>query len=100
MDTTDAVDAAIGERVHLWMWRTRVSQMDLAERLEMTQSSLSRKLRGISPWSASEVLRVAQVLEVSVAWVYGEPDAVRPKGLEPLTFWSGVCRTADLALTA
>ena len=48
----DPVDAAIGERLHLWMWRNRINQAELAGRLEMTQSSLSRKLRGVSPWSA------------------------------------------------
>lgn len=90
----DPVEAEIGERLHLWMWRNRVSQADLARLLLMTQSSLSRKLRGVSPWTAGEALRVTRALEVSIGWLYGETEEepARPKGLEPLTFWSVLWR--------
>jgi len=103
----DPVDAVIGERLHTWMWRNRISQVDLAARLGISQPSIGRKLRGESAWSAGELARAAATLGVPVGWFFGEAEDVRPKGLEPLTFWSVLCAETlfrsfaeDLALAA
>lgn len=90
----DPVDAEIGERLHTWMWRNRVPQTGFADVLGISQQSLGRKLRGDSAWSAGELRRAGLVLRVSVGWFFGETEEepVRPKGLEPPTFWSGVWR--------
>ena len=113
------VDAEIGERLHWWMWRNRVSQVEMARQAGMSQPSLGRKIRGATPWLASEIRDLSRAMGKPVGWLYGEDDAdddaVRPKGLEPLTFWSVVCwhawsvtrfatrstpRSDDLALAA
>jgi transcriptional regulator with XRE-family HTH domain len=86
----DPVDVEIGERLHQWMWRNRIAQNGMAERIGMSGPSLGRKLRGESAWSAGELTRAAAALGVPVGWFFGEADDVRPKGLEPLTFWFGV----------
>src|SRR4029079_505062 len=99
----DPVDAEIGERLHTWMWRNRVPQTGFADVLGISQQSLGRKLRGESAWSAGELRRAGLVLRVSVGWFFGETEEepVRPKGLEPPTFWLGVCEHVDdLALVA
>jgi transcriptional regulator with XRE-family HTH domain len=93
------VDAEIGERLHTWMWRHRVSQVDLAARIGISQPSLGRKLRGDSAWTAGELARAAATLKVPVGWFFGEDETVRPKGFEPLTFWFGVCEH-ELGLAA
>jgi hypothetical protein len=84
----DPVDAEIGERLHTWMWRNRVPQTGFADVLGISQQSLGRKLRGDSAWTAGELHRAAVALGVSVGWLFGEDETVRPKGFEPLTFWS------------
>lgn len=86
----DPVDAQIGERLHTWMWRNRIPQTGFADVLGISQQSLGRKLRGDSAWTAGELARAAAALGVPVGWLFGEDESVRPKGLEPLTFWSGL----------
>ena len=80
------IDALIGQRVHHVLWRRKIQQRELAEALGITQSTLSRRLRGESAWFAGDLVALADRLDVSVGWLFGEEDAVRPKGLEPLTF--------------
>lgn len=89
----DPVDVEIGARVHDYLWRNRVPQNSMAPLIGMSQQSLGRKVRGDSAWTAGELHRLARLLRVSVSWLYGETEEepARPKGLEPLTFWSGVC---------
>ncbi|MBA2559950.1 MAG: hypothetical protein H0V07_08695 [Propionibacteriales bacterium] len=64
-------DELIGERVHHEMWRRRVTQLRLADLLGITQSGVSKKLRGERPWFASELLTVADVLGVGLESLYG-----------------------------
>ena len=93
-----ALDSEIGERLHWWMWRNRVSQVDLARQTGMSQPSLGRKLRGSTPWLASEIRDIAAAIGKPISWLYGDiedEDSARPKGLEPLTFWSVVWRAQD-----
>lgn len=63
---TMTTDQAIGERVHAEMWRQRISQARLAELLGITQTAVSRKVRGDRPFFASELVIVAGALDVSV----------------------------------
>ena len=59
-------DVAIGEAVHHEMWRQGVPQSRLAKKLGITQSALSRKVRGRRPFYASEVMAIARELRVPV----------------------------------
>ena len=85
------IDVLIGQRVHHVLWRRKIQQRELAAKLGITQSTLSRRLRGESAWFAGDLVALAETLGVSVGWLFGEDETVRPKGLEPLTFWFGVC---------
>jgi transcriptional regulator with XRE-family HTH domain len=82
------IDVLIGQRVHHVLWRRKIQQRELATTLGITQSTLSRRLRGESAWFAGDLVALADALGVSVGWLFGEEETVRPKGLEPLTFWS------------
>lgn len=59
------VDEIIGERVHAAMWRSRITQKQLAAVLGLDQGSVSRRLRGRAPWRASDVVLAAQLVGVS-----------------------------------
>lgn len=64
MSTTDVL---IGERIHQIMWRQRMTQGQLAARLGLTQTGVSRKIRGERPWFARELLEVAKALNTQVS---------------------------------
>lgn len=59
IDSTDAkkvANAIIGEKIHQLMWRQKRSQKALGELLGVDQGSISKRLRGKTLWSASEVV--------------------------------------------
>jgi transcriptional regulator with XRE-family HTH domain len=58
------IDAQVGERIHTIMWRRRMSQAALAESIGITQSTLSKKLRGTVPMSVFELVSISVVLGV------------------------------------
>lgn len=88
-----SLDVVVGERVHTLMWRTKVSQTALAPKLGLTQGGLSKKLRGERGWSADEIMRVSQIFNASLDYLFGKSesptpgDPVRPEGLEPPALW-------------
>jgi len=55
-----SADDYIGERVSLEMRRRRMSQLETAPMLGMSQSNLSKKLAGQRGWSADEILVVSR----------------------------------------
>lgn len=69
------LDAEIGRRVHLAMWDLKMSQADFSSRVGMSPSSVAKRLRGYLPWSASHLVRAAEVLGTSVAFLVGEDPA-------------------------
>lgn len=56
--------------------RHRVSQRDIADRLGLTQAAVWRRMRGDVPFTASELVEVARLLEVApAALLPSEPAA-------------------------
>lgn len=68
-------DEQIGELVHAEMWRQRVPQVHLARALGITQTAVSRKIRGDRPWSAREVMAAARLLKVPTTALLPRPDS-------------------------
>ena len=64
MSAMSEIDTLIGEAVHRAMWRRRLQQIDVAPLAGMTQSALSKKIRGQRPWSVEDVYRVAWAMDV------------------------------------
>lgn len=62
--------ATIGSNVRAEMARTKVSQAALGEHLNLSQSSVSMRLRGGTPFSAHELGIVARVLGVPIDDLY------------------------------
>ena len=84
------IDELIGEKVHGALWRRRLRQVDLAPALGIDQSALSRKIRGHTSWSASDVLRAADRLGVTMASLLPTDDELEqvdrtpPRGVSAL----------------
>lgn len=79
---TDDLGREVGERIHAVMWRQKMSQTRLAPMLGLSQSVLSRKIRGDVPWWLAEVFTAAQVLGVDVSELVPPvpgPDDDQPK---------------------
>lgn len=53
---------AIGQRVHSLMWNQRITQEALALALGISQTAVSKKVRGKRPWSVDELLAASIVL--------------------------------------
>lgn len=61
-----------------------LEQQDVADALGVARTTVSAWERGVSEPSATNFARWAVVTGQPMEWLAGE--AVRPKGLEPLTF--------------
>lgn len=68
------VETQIGERVHQLMWRRRVLQKELGEHMGISQTTISKKLRGERAFSNAELIAVARFFNVSVATLFGEKE--------------------------
>jgi transcriptional regulator with XRE-family HTH domain len=100
-------DQITGEKVHILMRRRGIQQQALAEVLDLTQTSVSRKILGKRSWTVDELLATAQFLDVPITELLpgdeyapvltGRGRDVRPKGLEPLTFWFVVFGMPNMA---
>lgn len=60
------VNALVGELVHQYMWRNKVTQTAIANALGVGQPAIARKLRGERPFSVDELLAVAEFLNVAI----------------------------------
>jgi predicted transcriptional regulator len=72
------VDAAVGRRVHMLMWDRHLSQTALAPTLGIDQSALSKKMRGVRPWTLDELVAISAHLRTSIAYLVGEVDDSHP----------------------
>lgn len=72
------IDETIGARVHQQMWRARISQVQLAGALGLDQAAVSRRLRGRTPWRASEIMTAAALLGVDIMDLYPAPGTPTP----------------------
>jgi transcriptional regulator with XRE-family HTH domain len=71
VDPKKRVTSMIGERVHTLMWRAGRTQKQLAAILQVSQGSVSDRLRGKTEWSAIDIA-------VTAAWL-----GVRTEDLVP-----------------
>ena len=67
-----------------------LDQQHIADMLGVARTTVSTWERGETEPSASNFVRWAQITGQPLAWL--AEGIVRPKGLEPPTFWMGVGR--------
>lgn len=70
--------AAVSEEIRALMGRRRVSQVGLADALGQSQSTVSRKLRGDTPWDIDELFAMAAFFGVDVAALLGVEGHLPP----------------------
>lgn len=94
----DNLDAVIGRRIHMLMWDKGLTQKAVEADTAISQSSLAKKLRGQRGWAANEIVIMAEYLNTTVAYLFGETENPQPdkptggenvggEGLEPPTLW-------------
>lgn len=54
----------VGRQVHNLLWDKRIRNKQLAAHLGISESTLSKKIRGDRPWTLDEVLSTAEFLDV------------------------------------
>lgn len=59
-----SADAIVGSNVHAILWQRRISQKEFADKLGISDSVLSKRLRGVSAWSVQDMLDVASLLGI------------------------------------
>lgn len=68
-------DEDIAAEVRAWMARQRRSQRELSEFLGMGQMAVSQRLSAETPIRATEIVRIAEFLGVSVETLLAVPTA-------------------------
>lgn len=69
------------ERIHLLMWRRRITQAQLGAAIGVSQSVASKKVRGVVPITVTELQQIAGLLGVEAADLLRDLDAGDPDGL-------------------
>ena len=84
-----AIDKVIGGNVHQLMWERHVRHQELYAAMGLSRSSLTKKMRGEVAWSASDIAKAAEVLDVDPGRLF-----VAGAGFEPATsgLRTGACR--------
>lgn len=67
----DTPTALTNEAIRVEMARRRVTQADIASALNLPQSQVSERLRGVVDWRLAELFTVANVLGVSIGAIVG-----------------------------
>ena len=50
------------------MKRQKISQDDMAYRLNLPRASISKRLNGVSEWTAREIINVYEFLGIEMSW--------------------------------
>lgn len=74
------VNVLVGELVHQYMWRGKITQTRMAGVLGIGQPAVARKLRGERPFSIDEILAVASHLDRPITDLLPNAGNPRPEG--------------------
>jgi transcriptional regulator with XRE-family HTH domain len=72
---TKALDQHIGRNVRVALWDAHITQRQLADRLRVDETIVSKMLRGNRAWSISDLIETADAVGVPVADLL--PEAMR-----------------------
>lgn len=65
-------------RIHARLFRAKLTKKALAEGLHLGTTATSRKLNGHASWTLEELVKLAELLDTSVAYLTGEVDDDAP----------------------
>src|SRR6266498_794804 len=78
-----SADEALGRIIHVAMWERRITQAVLAAKLGIDQTTVSKKLHGLRPWSVKELIDVADFLGMDARDLLG--NMWGPGGIPPIS---------------
>lgn len=78
--TERSVNALVGERVHQALWRRKITQTQFAPMLGVTQSALSRKMRGERAFGVDELLDISEYLDIPITDLLPKRKDPHPDG--------------------
>ncbi|OZE89945.1 hypothetical protein CH298_13250 [Rhodococcoides fascians] len=61
-----SVNELVGERVHQALWRRKITQTQFGPKLGITQSALSKKMRGERAFGVDELLEISAFLDIPI----------------------------------
>lgn len=67
-----SANESIATNARMLVAAKQLRQSEIAESLGLSQSQVSRRLAGVTKFSADELQRFAQILDVPVSQLYGE----------------------------
>ena len=82
VDLEREANLKVSNEVRAWLARRGVKQFTVAELLGIGQSAISKRLRGVLPFSAAELMLIANALDISLAELLG--DLVNEKNPHPV----------------
>lgn len=65
MALTQTATAAVGANVRAELARRSLTQDDLARHLGLPQPAVSRRIRGLTPWTVDELVSAAEFFDVA-----------------------------------
>ena len=68
------LDYEVSRRVNMLMWEQKLTQTALSMKLNVGQSTFSKKVRGELGWSVADLVAVSAALHTTVAYLVGESD--------------------------
>lgn len=83
VETETLANSRVSNEVRSWLGRTQRTQRDLAGYLGISPTSLTFRMKGKTPWSITELMKVASWFEISLAQLLGE-DLVNEKNPHPM----------------
>jgi transcriptional regulator with XRE-family HTH domain len=85
MNESKAVDVAVGARIRNFRLRSKLSQSDVAQHLELTFQQVQKYEKGMSRVGAAQLFELAKLFNVSVDAFFMD---VRPSGKLKKSDWS------------
>ncbi|MEN8675207.1 helix-turn-helix transcriptional regulator [Nocardioides sp.] len=82
MNTNEKTLEALTSRLHEVMWRNRITQQQVAEVLGVTQTAVSKRLRGQTTLSLVEYLDMARCLGLSPVELLADVTGEVPKSAQ------------------
>lgn len=101
MTTVTVPEFDLADRMRKALRHSGIGVQEIADALEIDRNTVGNWINGRTSPRRRDLKAFARMTNVPASWLESGTfdDAVRPKGLEPLTFWSVAGRT-DYALAA
>lgn len=87
----------VSSEIRAWLGRRQLTQKQLAQVLEISQGSLSFRMKGKTGWGFGELMKIAGWLDISLSELLGE-DLVNAKGPHPVGEGLGSSTGAGVAV--